>query len=116
MVSKKFRPSPEECVPLASGFGSCLASDRITVDGCRMGYVYREAPDNALDSGWRFLAGDASRAYTDNPKNFELCDVNTVANYDRDILPMLESDPGCAFARTDGGPLLAEAFEPPIDA
>ena len=37
----------------------CLVSDRITKDGCKVGYMYREEPDDsAPDSGWRFMAGD----------------------------------------------------------
>jgi hypothetical protein len=115
MALKKFRLSPEHFEPLARGPGSCLASDRITVDGCPVGYMDREAKDNALDSGWRFLSGDESDAYSNNPKNFELYDVNAVANDDRDVLPFLESEPGCAFGRTDGGPLLAEPLDPPLE-
>lgn len=37
----------------------CLATDRIMVDGSRIGYMYREEPDPDMpDSGWRFTAGD----------------------------------------------------------
>ena len=38
----------------------CFATDRILVDGCRVGYCYREEPeerDENWDSGWRFTAG-----------------------------------------------------------
>ena len=43
--------------------GGCFASDRITVDGLPVGYMYREIPDGEspfgeYDSGWRFFAGD----------------------------------------------------------
>ncbi len=44
------------------GPAGCIASDRITVDGCRVGWCYRETPsENYPDSGWRFFAGDESR-------------------------------------------------------
>ena len=37
------------------GPAGCIASDRITVDGCRVGWCYRETPsENYPDSGWRF--------------------------------------------------------------
>ena len=39
------------------GFGSCIASDRITVDGALVGLMYREVPQNDLNSGWRYGHG-----------------------------------------------------------
>ena len=42
----------------------CIVSDRITKEGFKVGYMYREAPDeDNPDSGWRFLAGDEDEAY-----------------------------------------------------
>ena len=43
----------------------CIATDRITVDGLPVGYMYREKPEEGdpferYDSGWRFTAGDES--------------------------------------------------------
>ncbi|MFQ7750116.1 MAG: DUF2185 domain-containing protein, partial [Eubacteriales bacterium] len=32
----------------------CIATSRITVEGCKVGYCYREKPDGDWDSGWRF--------------------------------------------------------------
>lgn len=39
---------------LASSMG-CLATDQITVEGMKVGYMYRESPLNEFDSGWRFF-------------------------------------------------------------
>jgi hypothetical protein len=113
MPSKKFRLGPHQLEPLAKGFGSCFATDRITVDGCPVGYMYREEPASTLDSGWRFFAGDESDAYANEPSNVELYDVNTVANCDREVIPYLNSPPGSAFSRRNGGPLQPEAFQEP---
>lgn len=34
----------------------CLVSDKITKEGYKVGYMYREKPDEGVpDSGWRFL-------------------------------------------------------------
>lgn len=33
------------------GADGCFATDRITVDGCKVGYCYREEPDGDWDSG-----------------------------------------------------------------
>lgn len=99
MKRKPFRLSAEQIRPLAPGHGACFATDRITVDGEPVRYMYREAPDNDVDSGWRFLAGTEDQAYLDDPANIGLYDVNTIANYDPDIIPLLDAPEGSAFER-----------------
>jgi len=83
--------------------GYCLASDRITVDGLKVGYMYRENPDNDQDSGWRFFAGDEDDEYANNPENVDIYDVNTIAHYDNEIIPFLEAPCDTAFGRNDNG-------------
>jgi hypothetical protein len=75
------------------------------IDGCKVGYMYREAPDNDIDSGWRFLAGDESDGYMNDAANHGIYDVNTIANYDPEIIPYLGAALGSAFIRHNGGPL-----------
>lgn len=94
-----------EIVPLARGYGSCIASDRITVDGRPLGWMYREKPDDDRDSGWRFFAGDESEEYTEEPANFALYDVNTIANYEPAIVPLLNAPIGSAYKRDSSGRL-----------
>jgi hypothetical protein len=103
MPQKKFRLSSAEIRPLATGHGSCLASDRVVVGGEKVGYCYREQPDSTHDSGWRFLAGNETQDYLDNPANLGMYDVNTVANYDPEIIPLLISAAGSAFERNSSG-------------
>ena len=79
----------------------CFASDRITKEGFKVGYMYREQPDEGRpDSGWRFLAGNEDDAYMNNPDNLHLFAINTICNYDRDIIPYLKSQIGSAYIRT----------------
>lgn len=86
----------------------CLASDRITRDGFKVGYMYREEPDTSFpDSGWRFMSGDEDERYMNKADNFNAFRLNTVCNYDRDIISHLHSAVGAAFIRVD-----AEHFEP----
>jgi hypothetical protein len=100
MKEKVFFIPAEAIKPgLAPGRGSCLASDLITVQGHPVGFMYREVPDDDRDSGWRFLAGSESKAYCDEPANFEIYDVNTMANYSPDVIPLLDSEPGSGFER-----------------
>ncbi len=78
----------------------CLASDKITKEGYKVGYMYREQPDEGRpDSGWRFMAGNEDDEYINDPKNLHLFAINTICNYDRDIIPYLKSQPGIAYIR-----------------
>jgi hypothetical protein len=96
---KSFARTAEQVRPLVEGRGACLATDEIMVKGRRVGHAYREAPDNDVDSGWRFTAGDESDEYMDDADNHGVYDVNTVANYDPEIIPLLDAEPGSAFVR-----------------
>ena len=81
----------------------CIATNRITVEGCKVGYCYREKPDGGWDSGWRFTAGDESEAYMDDPNNAEIYKLNTICNDDPDIILMLNIPVPCAFERDENG-------------
>lgn len=85
------------------GAEGCFATDRIMVDGSRIGFMYRESPEYEGDSGWRFAAGDEQAEYLDQPDNSGIYMLNTVANYDPDIIPYLKSDYGTAFYRNAQG-------------
>jgi hypothetical protein len=61
--------------------------------------MYRTESDDEVDSGWRFFVGTESQEYLDDPNNMALYDVNTIANYDHDIIPLLGAPAGSAFER-----------------
>lgn len=103
---KKFWLSKEEIRPLLewNGPAGCMATDRIVVDGCKVGYLYREEPDTDYpDSGWRFLAGDEDDAYMSCAENCGVYALNTICNYDPEILPLLTAPVGSAFYRDESG-------------
>ena len=75
-------------LPDWAGADGCIATNRITVEGCKVGYCYREEPDGDWDSGWRFTAGDESDDYMDDPNNAGLYKLNTICNDDSDIIPL----------------------------
>ncbi|QPF76464.1 DUF2185 domain-containing protein [Roseateles sp. DAIF2] len=102
MQPKLFQIIGGEIRQLISGMGGCFASNRITVDGAPVGYMYREPPDNETDSGWRFFAGDESEEYADTPDNFAIYDVNTICNYDPAVIPYLSAPAGMAYGRILG--------------
>jgi hypothetical protein len=96
---KKFRIRAEDIKPLVADLGGCLATDRISVDGSRVGYMYRVPPQDDVDSGWRFMAGDESDAYMDDAGNQGVYTLNAIANIDPDIVAHLQEPVGSAFAR-----------------
>ena len=96
---KHFSLSANQIKPLVEGHGGCIATDMITVNGSPVGYMVREPTDDPDDSGWCFMAGDESQEYMDEPENLGIYDVNTIANYSPDIIPLLSAPPGSAFAR-----------------
>ena len=100
-MAKTFKIPAEQIRDVATGHGGCIATDKITVDGQRVRFMYREEPQEEVDSGWRFMAGDESEEYMDDPANHAVYDVNTIANYDPDIIPFLEAPIGSAFERSD---------------
>lgn len=54
--------------------------------------MYRKEPsDGNPDSGWRFLSGNEDEKYIDNPNNHHIFAINTICNYDKDIIPYLKS-------------------------
>lgn len=112
-MKKHFKLSASQILPLAPGRGGAVASDRITVDGRPVGYMYRTQPRNATDSGWTFLAGDENDEDLARPEKAEVFDINTIANYDRDIIPFLDASVGSAFIRTERGFVLDPGGAPP---
>jgi hypothetical protein len=69
--------------------------------------MYRQTPATTQDSGWRFMSGFESDEYMSDPTNQGIFNVNTIANYDPEIIPLLDSPVGSAFERTEGeGPLV----------
>lgn len=96
---KKFKLKAEEIKDLARGMGGCFATDRITVDGSRINFMYKDKPCNDIDSGWRFFAGDEDADYIDDLNNTSVFDVNTIVNYDPSIIPFLNVPIGTALER-----------------
>ena len=97
--AKDFRLRADQIKPLAMGYGGCVATDVITVRGMRVGFMCRQQPRDTFDSGWCFTAGVESQQYMDDAANLAIYDVNTIANYDPDIIPHLDAPFGAAFER-----------------
>ena len=104
--NRDYHVKAEDVKPLLSdwkGADGCIATNRITVEGYKVGYCYREKPDGDWDSGWRFTAGDESEEYMDDPNNAGIYKLNTICNDDPDIIPLLNTPTPCAFERDENG-------------
>lgn len=107
---KKYVLSANQIKRVIDSNEGCIATDRITVDGCKVGFMYREEPyqNGNPDCGWRFMAGDEGDDYMNNANNHAIYQVNTICNYDPDIIPFLNSAPGTAYIRGANGKLVLD--------
>lgn len=101
-MDKTLRLKPEEIKQLIEPMGECLATDMITVEGRKVGFMYRDEPEDNDDSGWRFLSGTEHQVYMNDPKNSGVYEVNTIANYDPAIIPYLDMPVGTELERVAG--------------
>lgn len=60
-MTKTFYLSSDQIKRLTPGRGRCLATDMITVEGHKVGYMYRSEPRDGSDSGWVFMAGNETQ-------------------------------------------------------
>lgn len=95
----RFLIEPENIKQLIEPMGFGLVSDKITTQGNKVGYMYREEPEDEADSGWRFLSGTETQEYVENPNNSMLFEVNTIANYDPAIIPYINFPAGTELER-----------------
>lgn len=102
MTPKKFKISGQDIKQLIIPIGGCIATDKITVDGEPVEFMYRETPQFDHDSGWRFLSGTETQEYADDADNWAIYDVNTIANYDASIIDYLDSPIGTELERVKG--------------
>lgn len=104
MTNKTFKIKQEDLKHVVNDSRGCIATDKITVDGMKVGFMYREKPDEDIenDSGWRFFSGTEEQDYVDDYGNSEILTINTIANYDAAIVPYLKSKFGSAWERVEG--------------
>jgi len=104
MKEKKFKLKEEELKKLVDKFAGCIVTDKITVEGLKVGFMYREQPDEDIekDSGWRFFSGTETQDYVDDYDNSQIYSLNTIANYDPAIVPYLNYRIGTELERVEG--------------
>ena len=101
MNENNFKIPIDQITDLINPMGFCMVSNKITVEGEKVGFMYREKPEDKNDSGWRFLSGTETQDYVDDPHTSKIMDVNTVANYDQAIIPYLNMPFGTELERLE---------------
>jgi hypothetical protein len=101
MTNKNIRINEEDIQELVKPMGYCYASDKITIEGYLVGYMYRETPFDKEDSGWRFFSGTEDEEFLDDENNIEIYEVNTIANLDKAIIPYLDAPYETDFDRIE---------------
>ena len=87
---KRYAIKSTDIKRLIPDIGYCFVSDHIVVDGYAVAYMKKEFPEDHQDSGWRFFSAQDTTEYLNDTNNISLISVNTVANYDRSIIPYLQ--------------------------
>ena len=80
---------------------TAFVTKRFVEENSKIGFAYREKPDNETDSGWRFLVGNESQEYIDNPDNLLLYSIEDIIKLDDDIRSILNSEINTAFEKVD---------------
>lgn len=81
--------------------GVCMASARISEDKCSVGFMYREKPEEDLDTGWRFLSGDEDESYLNDESNYGIFDVEYIVKLDPLIKNYIHLPVGTELERKD---------------
>jgi len=102
MKKEQFKISADEIKDLVSYKGFGIISNHITIDGMKVGFMYREERFDKEDSGWRFLSGTETEEYIDDPETSKVFSINAIANYDPAILPYIKLPVGTELERVEG--------------
>jgi len=116
-MEKNYKISSSQIERLVPDIGYALVTDMITVDGKPVDYMVRNEPRREDDSGWVFYGGGETQEYIDNPNNTSLMSINTIANYDLEIINFLTYPVGTEIERDETGKLQVitpEVKEPDI--
>jgi hypothetical protein len=77
----------------------CFVTKRVLDEGYKVGYLYREKPDEEQDSGWRMTSNTESDEYMDDANNLAYVSLGAVLGRDDSFIDLLDQPTGSAFAR-----------------
>lgn len=71
--------------------GYIIVSNMIAEGNKKVSWLYREAPTDSDDSGWRIFSGEEDDEYASNAKNFKIFSIESVLKFDSSIQNVLLS-------------------------
>lgn len=77
----------------------CFVTKRVLNEGHKVGYLYREQPDDEKDSGWRITSNTENDEYMDDPGNVAYVSLGAVLSKDDSFVSLLGLPAGSAFIR-----------------
>ena len=90
----------------------CLVTDKVSKEGCKIGYMYREDSYSMFDdSGWRFFEGSEDEEYMSDPENSTAYTLEEVIKMDDSIVPYLDKEVGTSFYKDENGNFIEENKE-----
>jgi len=103
MTKKKYCILPKNIKPLyPEDRGGGMVTDRVTVEGHPIRFMYRTESVAPEDSGWCFFSGvGEDDSYVNDPNNSSVMSLNTIANFDPTIIPFLGAPVGSVFEKID---------------
>ena len=110
-MEKKYKLKSDEIERLVPDIGFAFVSDMITVEGKNVAYMVRQQASRDDDSGWVFYGGGETQEYIDDFSNTSKLSVNTIANYDPEIIRFLTYPPGTEIERNNAGRLRVTTAE-----
>ncbi|MDM8527114.1 DUF2185 domain-containing protein [Anaerolineales bacterium HSG24] len=78
-------------------FKRCFVTNRILCEGAKAKYIYKEAPDQEDDSGWRIVEGDEPDEYLQNSDNISYVAIGVILNQDNSFIHLLDVKPNCWY-------------------
>lgn len=89
----------------------------ILTEGKELRFMVRHRPEPECadwDSGWHFYTGEETEKSIEDKASFPLVDLNTIANYAPDIVPLLDAPYGSSYVRKDDGTAVPLQDVPPV--
>lgn len=79
----------------------CFVTKRVLDEGLKVGYLYREEPDEERDSGWRITSNTETDEYMDDADNVAYVSLGAVLSRDDSFVGLLDLPAGSAFIRDE---------------
>lgn len=97
-----YEPQEREWTEMFDLRQECLITKK-ALEEERVGYMYRQEPEKDFtDCGWRFMTGDETEEYVNEPGNIIMCRYSTVCNIEPSARAYFYADVGKQYEKVQG--------------